>query len=293
MVLPVLKEQPANLLSYLASTMPLGDRETWAQRMQAGLLLDEQCNALGSTQPYIANQRIFYYRHIPSELKIPVQESIIFEDANLLVADKPHFLPVTPSGKFLQETLLTRLRHRTGNDDLTPLHRLDRDTAGLVLMSKRRATRNAYAQLFRDQTIHKTYEAIAGSLREALQVGQSIDYASHLEINPASFMQMHENPHLAANSFTTITLLECHQQHCRYRLEPKTGKRHQLRVHLLSLGAAIKGDHIYPVLSAEQTANEFDYANPLMLLAKQLTFNDPISGLPRHFESQLTLPSFT
>ncbi len=287
-----LSERPDTLLSYLEGAMPLSDEETWLDRLEQGLLLNEHCEALGREHPYLPNQKIFYYRHVPSEVKIPVQENIVFEDAELLVADKPHFLPVTPKGKFLQETLLIRLKNRTGNDDLAPLHRLDRDTAGLVLLSKRSASRNAYAQLFRNQTIHKTYEAIAGPLRTALQVGQSIDYASHLETNPNSFMQMQENPHLAANSFTTITLIESHQHYCRYQLEPRTGKRHQLRVHLWALGAAIKGDHIYPVLSAEQTANQFDYANPLMLLAKQLTFKDPISGIERCFQSKLTLPSF-
>ena len=88
-------------------------------------------------------------------------EVVLFEDELLVVADKPHFLPVTPAGRYLQETLLVRLRRRLGIDSLVPLHRIDRETAGLVLFAKQAATRKAYHALFAQRSVAKTYQAIA------------------------------------------------------------------------------------------------------------------------------------
>jgi tRNA pseudouridine32 synthase / 23S rRNA pseudouridine746 synthase len=288
-VLPALEHPPTLLVTYLADAMPLSGSQSWIQRMTAGLVLDQRGEPLTTNHPYKAFERLYYYRFIDHETPIPVTETVLYEDEHLLVADKPHFLPVTPKGKFLQETLLVRLRNKTGHVDLTPLHRLDRDTAGLVLFCKTPTVANAYFELFRLRKIRKVYEAWAGPIRQLSQVNDQFEYASHLETSINSFMQMQENPQLSHNSFTSITLLEAHNQFCRYQLEPQTGKRHQLRAQLNALGAPIVGDNIYPTLTAEKSADEFDYSAPLQLLAKQLRFIDPITGGQRQFTSQQTL----
>jgi len=197
------------------------------------------------------------------------------------VADKPHFMPVTPTGRYLHHSLLVRLKHRLQLPELSPLHRIDRDTAGLVLFSVQRATRGLYQGLFRDRAITKHYEAVA-PWREGLALPP--EYRSRLEESP-QFFRMHEVPG-EPNSHTRIQVLEVGQGWARYRLEPVTGKRHQLRVHMAALGLPLRNDPFYPEVNDPP---EGDYSRPLQLLARSLRFTDPLTGQERHFESRLRL----
>src|SRR5699024_7677168 len=104
---------------------------------------------------------IWYYRTLPAEPVLPVTEEVLYEDEHLVVADKPHFLPTTPAGRYVQQSLLVRLRNSLGLDELTPIHRLDRGTAGLVLFAKQAATRGQYQRMFENQQVSKTYECIS------------------------------------------------------------------------------------------------------------------------------------
>jgi tRNA pseudouridine32 synthase / 23S rRNA pseudouridine746 synthase len=276
MTLPLLppEQQPASLLSYLELVAHIPAGQSWLSRLQNGLVLDEAAHALAPHAPYLPGQRIYYYRHMPTEPRIPFEETIIYQDAHLLVADKPHFLPVAPTGRYVQETLLVRLKKRTGLNDLVPIHRIDRDTAGLVLLSIQPASRDAYAALFRDRSVAKVYEAIAPYRPE---IAFPLVHTSRLVPATASFMQMQEVPG-PPNTETHIELLEVRGNQARYRLRPLTGKRHQLRVHMLSLGLPISGDAIYPVLTPEPALVELDYSAPLQLLAKRIAFTDPATG---------------
>jgi tRNA pseudouridine32 synthase/23S rRNA pseudouridine746 synthase len=206
---------------------------------------------------------------------------VIYQDAHLLVVDKPHFLPVMPSGKYLQETVLVRLKNKLGLEDLVPIHRIDRDTAGLVLFSVQRSSRDAYHALFRQHQVRKTYQAIARwdpSLHWPLRRESRIAQSSH-------FMQQAEADG-PPNALTRITPLENFGGLARYQLEPVTGQRHQLRVHMAALGLPLVGDGIYPVLTPEGSA---DTTQPLQLLAQSISFTDPVSGKPLRFESQRQL----
>jgi tRNA pseudouridine32 synthase / 23S rRNA pseudouridine746 synthase len=287
MTLPVLPadQQPANLLSYLELFTHIPAGQSWLSRMQDGLVLDEAARTLAPDAPYLPGQRIYYYRHMPAEPHIPFEASIIYQDAHLLVADKPHFLPVAPTGRYVQETLLVRLKKQTGLNDLVPIHRIDRDTAGLVLFSIQPASRDAYAALFRDRSVAKVYEAIA-TYRPELHF--PLVHQSRLVPAAASFMQMQEVSG-SPNTESHIELLEVRGHQARYRLRPMTGKRHQLRVHMLSLGLPICGDAIYPVLTPEPALDALDYAHPLQLLAQSLSFTDPLSGQTRELRSLQSL----
>jgi tRNA pseudouridine32 synthase / 23S rRNA pseudouridine746 synthase len=287
MTLPILPigQRPSSLLSYLELSTHIPVGQSWLFRLQNGLVLDETAQTLGPQAPYLSGQRIYYYRHMPAEPRIPFDECIIYQDAHLLVADKPHFLPVAPTGRYVQETLLVRLKKRTGLNDLVPIHRIDRDTAGLVLLSIQPTTRDAYAALFRDRGVSKVYEAIAPYHAE---LGFPLVHQSRLVPAASSFMQMQEVPG-PANSETHIELLEVRGNLARYHLRPLTGKRHQLRVHMLSLGLPICGDAIYPVLTPEPGRDALDYARPLQLLAQSLSFTDPVSGQIRELRSLLSL----
>lgn len=282
MVLPILPRhvQLDNVLAYLEMSAHIPSGQSWRVRLQSGLVLDEAGEALSPNAPYCAGQRIYYYRHVPDEPRIPFDEAILYQDAHLLVADKPHFLPVTPTGRYVQETLLVRLKKRTGLNDLVPIHRIDRDTAGLVLFSVQPATRDAYAALFRQRTVDKCYEAIA-PYRADLAFPRV--HTSRM-VHAASFMQMQEVAG-QPNTETHMALLEQRGDLARYQLRPVTGKRHQLRMHMLSLGVPICGDAIYPVLTPEPALDALDYSAPLQLLAQTIAFVDPVSGVAQRFSS--------
>jgi len=280
----------ATLAEFLAHRFPAVSHAQWMERMARGEVVDAQGHPVDPAHPFIAQQRYHYYREWPDEPRVPFKETVLFEDEWLLVADKPHFLPVTPKGKHVRETLLARLRDRTGLAELSPIHRIDRETAGLVVFAKQRTTRHAYQQLFAQGAVHKVYEAIVplpAPLHAAPPLMQPWIRRSRLE--PAGhFMQMRESAEAQAqpNAETRITAIEQRGHWLRLQLEPRTGKRHQLRVHLMALGMPIAGDRIYPVLAPEGSDRHDD---PLRLLARDIGFVDPVTGAAREFRSAHTL----
>jgi tRNA pseudouridine32 synthase / 23S rRNA pseudouridine746 synthase len=287
MTLPVFSADntPISLLSFLEHSVQIPEDQSWLERMQNALVLSDSGVPLLPGSPYLPGQRVHYYRHVLNEPQVPFTESIIYQDAYLLVADKPHFLPVAPTGRYVQETLLVRLKKRTGLHDLVPIHRIDRDTAGLVLFSVQPASRDAYAALFRQRSVAKCYEAIAPF---RVDLCLPLVHRSRM-VSAASFMQMQEVAG-EPNTETRIELLEQRGALARYRLQPVTGKRHQLRVHMLSLGLPICGDAIYPTLTPEPQLDALDYRHPLQLLAQGITFTDPITGQLHAFNSLQHLP---
>ncbi|MDZ4188253.1 MAG: pseudouridine synthase [Hydrogenophaga sp.] len=276
----------ASVLDFLDVRLPKVGRAVWSERLKNGDVLDEEARALAPDAPYRGGTRLFYYRDVPDEVVVPFEASVIYQDAHLVVADKPHFLPVTPGGHYLQQTLLVRLQRKLGLPQLAPLHRIDRETAGLVLFAVNPHERGAYHALFSGRTLHKTYEAIA-SATEAL----SWPHTRHSRIveHPTDFYRMCEATEDAVpNSETHVEPLEQRGPWARYRLTPVTGKRHQLRVHMNALGLPIVGDQLYPnVLHGPDEAE--DFSEPLRLLAKSLSFTDPLTGEARQFESGLGL----
>lgn len=255
-------------------------REQWLDRIARGRVLDADGQPVTAEHPYRQGLRIHYFREVPNEKPIPVLESIIHLDEHLVVADKPHFLPVTPTGEYVEETLLRRLIRRLDNPHLVPLHRIDRHTAGLVLFSANPESRSAYQQLFPTRQIDKQYQAIAPALPE---VQFPLVHKSRMA-SGEPFFRMQEVPGVS-NSETLAEVLEKNGELWRYGLSPVTGKTHQLRVHMAALGAPICNDPFYPNVVADQD----DYARPLKLLARSLRFKDPRTGEERYFESRLTL----
>ena len=269
------------LTAYFAHRFPGVSTAEWQRRMEAGEVVDDEGSAIGPHSPFVPEQRLYYYRTVHTEPRIPFEETLLWQDEHLLVVDKPHFLPVMPSGKYVQETVLVRLKNRLGLHDLVPIHRIDRDTAGLVMFSINPATRDAYHALFRDHTIQKTYECIAPwnptltwPMRRESRIVEGTHFLQQMEV---------EGP---PNALTTIAPLEVLGTWARYTLQPVTGQRHQLRVHMAALGLPMAGDGIYPVLTAEDAT---DYQRPLQLLAREVAFTDPLSGKPMRFTSQRSL----
>jgi tRNA pseudouridine32 synthase/23S rRNA pseudouridine746 synthase len=197
------------------------------------------------------------------------------------VVDKPHFVSVTPGGRYLRETLLARLKRSTSIDTLTPIHRLDRETAGVMMFSVDPATRSLWQSLFRHQKVNKVYEAVA-PFCESMSFPQEIRSCI---VRDDKFFRMREIE-AEANAFTTIEFIERRGPLALYRLYPRTGKMHQLRVHMNSLGIPILNDRFYP--EALPAATD-DFSAPLQLLARSLSFIDPVSGDCRVFESNFRL----
>jgi tRNA pseudouridine32 synthase / 23S rRNA pseudouridine746 synthase len=256
-------------------------RAQWLDRIARGRVLDAHGVAITPDTPYRAGLRIHYHREVMDEAPIPFTESVLHADEHLVVADKPHFLPVTPAGGYVEQTLLRRLIRRLGNTELVPLHRIDRATAGLVLFSANPASRTAYQALFRERRIDKRYEALAPPLPA---LAFPLLHRSRV-VAGEPFFRMRESAG-EPNSETRIEVIERGESCWRYALQPITGRKHQLRVHMAALGAPIIGDTLYPAL-AEKSAD--DHQRPLKLLAQSLAFLDPLSGEARRFESRLRL----
>ena len=270
-----------NLLEGLCARFPRIARSTWQDRFLRGRVLDASRQALAADAPYRVGATVFYFREVPDEEPIPFMETLLHVDEHLVVVDKPHFLPVVPAGRHVRETLLARLVRQLGNRNLVPLHRIDRETAGLVLFSATSGSRAAYQALFREQRILKRYEAVAPGLP-----GQVLPMLreSRLVVGEP-FFRMREAPGVA-NARTRIEVLEANGPWWRYALFPLGGRKHQLRVQMAGLGAPIRHDGYYPDWCPPM---EPDYARPLQLLAQSLAFNDPLSGEERHFQSQRRL----
>ena len=295
---------PGTIADFLAQQFPAISAHEWSQRMAAGNVVDEHGVTVTPTRAFEAGLRIYYYRALETEPRIPFDEVILFQDEQLVVVDKPHFLPVIPSGRYLQETLLVRLKRKLGIDTLVPIHRIDRGTAGVIVFSVQESTRGMYQQLFATREVRKTYEAIA-PINRALHF--PLTHASCM-VQDEHFMRMKEiageansqthfeiireltapgaNP-LAptpAHAHTLASTLA--PSFALYRLRPITGRKHQLRVHCAALAIPIVNDPMYPTFLPEPARDApEDFSKPLQLLARTVEFTDPITCTTRAFTS--------
>ena len=273
------------IAEFLMARFPAITREAWMARIEANDVIDEHGVPVTAQRRYQAPLRVYYYRTLDDEVRIPFDEQVLFQDDQLVVVDKPPFLPVTPTGKYLQESLLVRLKRKLKLDDLVPLHRIDRSTAGLVLFSVRPETRGAYQAMFPERRIAKHYEAVVPWQPGVSSVPGT--YRSRL-VDDEHFMRVKEEEG-EPNSETRIVVERVQDGHALLELSPVTGRKHQLRVHCMALGMPIVNDPIYPTL-LPQGSDDFD--KPLQLLAKSVAFQDPVSGELRSFTSprSLSLP---
>ncbi|MEB3752850.1 pseudouridylate synthase [Acinetobacter sp. MD2(2019)] len=269
------------IYDFLCEKFPHISTTEWQQRFQDGLILNAAGEVLSITQKYQTQQHIYYYRHLAKEVLVPFEHEILFENDHLMVVDKPHFLTMSPTGQYVQETLLVRLKQQTNNPQLTPIHRLDRETAGVVLFSKQPETRSVYQNLFAAHLVHKSYHAIA-AFNTTLQFPCQTAFKMQ-KGQPFYTMQIVAGE---PNSETKIELLEHNAHWGKYLLKPKTGKQHQLRVHLNALGIPILNDPFYPIVKHK---DEDDFSQPLQLLAKEIYFVDPITKQKMAFFSTKNL----
>jgi tRNA pseudouridine32 synthase / 23S rRNA pseudouridine746 synthase len=273
------------MLRFLVERFPDISGPSWEERLARGDVVDAQGLPLRADSHVRQGMRIWYYRELEDETPIPFAEKILFQDEHLLIVDKPHFLPMIPTGRFLHETLLVRLKHKLELPHLTPIHRLDRETAGVVIFSHNPRTRGTYQSMFQKRVVKKVYEALAGPIE-----GRAFPftYRSRMVDGEKFFVMKEEEGE--PNSETFVEVLGRRGDVVHYRLSPHTGRKHQLRLHMASLGAPILNDAFYPVALP---CKGDDFSAPLQLLARSISFDDPLTGQERtfHSERQLAWPA--
>jgi tRNA pseudouridine32 synthase/23S rRNA pseudouridine746 synthase len=245
--------------------------------LEAGEFVDQDGRPWNGGEPYRANAFIWFHRELAPEPSVPFDVQVLHADERLVVVDKPHFLATTPRGVHVRETVLVRLRESLGLPEIQPVHRLDRLTAGVLVLTVQREHRGAYAGLFQTQQVQKTYEALA-------PYDPSVEFPRRV-INRIEKRRGNLQAEVVGgepNAETLIEVVEVRGQYARYRLTPATGKTHQLRVHLAGLGLPIVGDPLYPTVLAVEAD---DFTKLLQLVARSLAFIDPIDQTPREFTS--------
>lgn len=274
-----------SVYDFLCSRFTNISPSVWQNRIESGSVHYENSNPVKMPDIARAGTRIFYYRELETETVIPFKEKILFRNEHILVADKPHFLAVTPAGRYVNETLLNRLKKTTGIDDIVAVNRLDRETAGIVLFSINKQSRDAYYNLFRKRLVYKTYKAISKGSSHISGNRWRIENRL-VQGDPWFRMKCSDGNINGVNAVTDIILDKCDNRFCYFTLHPETGQKHQLRVHMALLGFPILNDRFYPVLFPE---DEDDFSKPLKLLAEKLTFKDPLTGKLQEFQTEQCL----
>lgn len=268
----------ATLAAFLRARLP--ERVPVDAWLADGRFVDADGAPISAHTPYTPATFVWFHKDAATDPE-PDDLTVLHRDDRIVVVDKPHFLATTPRGTHVNASVLVKLRHQLGLPELTPAHRLDRLTAGVLLCTTGPAHRAAYQELFAQRATTKVYEALAPALPH---LAEPTTVRSHIT-KPRGSLQAIELPDAEPNAETTITLVEVRGQLGRYRLEPTTGRTHQLRVHLNALGAPIVGDPLYPTVS---DAPE-DPSHPLRLVARVLAFTDPVDSTERRFTSAAPL----
>lgn len=247
-----------------------------AAKVLAGEVLCADGSVVTASTVLPAGAVVYWYRDLPDEVPVPFEMPVLYRDENIVVVDKPHFLATMPRGMHVVQSALVRLRRELGEWELSPAHRLDRLTAGVLVFTARRQVRGAYQTLFSSGAVAKTYLARSstGVLIEPVTLRTRI-------IKRRGFLQALQEP----GAVNAVTLVEPAGDGL-FRLSPSTGRTHQLRVHMASLGLPIDGDPLYPEV-LDVAAD--DFSTPLQLLAQRLAFTDPVTGQTHEFVSERTL----
>lgn len=272
-----------NALEFLVKKFPHIPEQVWRDRINTGKVFWRDGGIINIDEPYQPNSTLGYYREVPLEPTVPFDEIIITQNEHFLIAHKPAFLPVMPGGEFVNECLQARLVQKLGIQELQAVHRLDRDTAGLVLFSTNPSTRGRYHKLFAERQITKSYQAVA-IIDSSQQIkGKKWHVKNHLKRSHPKFL--FENTTESDTGQYAESIIECiaqTQTKALFSLSPITGRTHQLRLHMQHIGFPILNDRFYPSLQPKQPDN---YQSPLQLLAKSLSFIDPITQKEETYES--------
>ena len=260
---------------------PLDDASALRDRFEAGEVVLRDATPVAPDTPLSPGTDIFFYRRPAPEIPVPYDIHTIYEDEDILVVNKPPFLATMPRAAHITESATVRLRRATRNEELAPAHRLDRLTAGLLLLTKRRELRGAYQELFAQRLVHKLYEAVAPDRGlEAPARWEHHIVKHHGEIASRIVPGAEPNSFTVLRDVTALTDSRWGDGLARYLLQPETGRTHQLRGQMNAAGVPIVGDAVYP---HTRPFGDEDFFSPMLLASVGLAFPDPISGTPRRF----------
>ncbi len=259
-----------------------------ARMLTDGRFVDDGGRTLHDDDPYVPARYVWFHRDLRDEPEVPGVVHVVHRDERLVVVDKPPFLSTIPRGRHVMQSVVVRMRAALDLPELSPLHRLDRVTSGLLMLATERRWRGPYQSAFEHRRVDKTYLALA-PLRADLELPLVV--RDHIRKDRGT-AQAQVVPGAPVNAETLVEL--DHEVDGPdgtrlgvYRLTPRTGRTHQLRLHLSGLGIPIVGDPLYPV---ERDVAVDDFRTPLQLLAAEVAFTDPVDGAPRRFRSVRALP---
>ncbi|HET8987891.1 MAG TPA: pseudouridine synthase [Humibacillus sp.] len=276
----------ASLRDHLVERLAAGLTPDDVDRMlAAGEFVDADGRPVAADAPFVPRSVVWAHRDLPHEAALPADIEVLHCDERLVVVDKPHHMATMPRGKHVVQSALARARVLTGLPRLAPAHRLDRPTAGVLMMTTEQRWRGAYQQVFAAGLARKTYLAVA-PVRPDLAL--PLVRRTHL-VKEHGTHQAREVPGERPNAETLVELVDTAGDLGLYRLTPRTGRTHQLRCQLDGLGIAIVGDPLYPV---DRGVADDDFTQELQLLAAVLEFDDPVDGSARRFESRRRLASW-
>jgi tRNA pseudouridine32 synthase/23S rRNA pseudouridine746 synthase len=262
------------------------------EMLDEGRFVDDAGRAFRQDSPFTPQTFVFFHRDLPTETPVPAGIGILYSDERILVVDKPHFLSSIPRGRHVLESVVVRLRTQLGLPELTMAHRLDRVTAGVLLLTRERQWRRPYQELFERREVVKKYRLVAPAVHDPAGEGAVVtnngwQVRSRI-VKERGILQAREVPG-EPNAVTDIVLVSEHGGLGLYEASPRTGRTHQIRLHMQRLGAPIVNDPFYPIVLGTQID---DFTHPLQLQAWQMGFTDPVSGDPRAFTSRLELASW-
>ncbi|MCW2852503.1 MAG: pseudouridylate synthase, partial [Nocardioides sp.] len=254
----------------------------------AGMLAGERfvyddLRVVRDADPYRPHTFVWFHRDLREEAEVPGSLDVLHRDERIVVVDKPAFLSTIPRGQHVRQSVVVRLRDELGLPGLSPLHRLDRITSGVLLLATEQRWRGPYQVMFEHATVRKTYRALA-PWRADLVLPTTV--RNHVRKTRGEW-RAEVVPGAAVNAETLVELESRDGDLAVYRLTPRTGRTHQLRLHLHGLGIPIVGDPLYPIV--RETSVD-DFTRPLQLLAAELAFTDPVDGTARRFVSGRRLP---